>query len=201
MARRRRIRPASALESLSPVLIISQIMALQTAFYTVATLLLLFTAVVIGARFSLDLPFSWGVVTAENAAGWTVGMVWLLNSLTSVIAITLFVGRTKLVLDFSLTIYFVHLLVTSLYSRSVPASWLWWAVQAASVVITVSLATWLCRKRELQPLSWGNRRGAARGAGGGSVVGVGVGGGMVTTAGEQGAGHEMVPLKRDQDVV
>ncbi|KAK6352788.1 hypothetical protein TWF696_004791 [Orbilia brochopaga] len=178
MPRRRRVRPASALESLSPLLILSQIVALQTAFYAVATILLLFTAVVLGVRFSLDWPFSWVPVTGENARGWTVALVWLANSMTSVIAITLLVGRTKLVLDFALTIHFIHLLITTLYSHSLPASWLWWAVQLGSAVITVSLATWLCRKRELQPLAFGGR-------------------GRV--AGGPGEGHEMVPLKRDQE--
>lgn len=82
MARRRRVRPASALESLSPLWILSQIILLQTAFYVVAAILFLFTTLVLGSKFSLDLVFSWVPLQADNAVGWTLAMVWVCNSLT-----------------------------------------------------------------------------------------------------------------------
>ncbi|KAF3934360.1 hypothetical protein ABW19_dt0203706 [Dactylella cylindrospora] len=184
MVRRRRIRPASALESLSPLWILSQILILQAVFYSVALILLLFTTLIQGSGFSLDIAFSWRFLRADNTIGWTLAMVWLLNSLTNVVAITLLIVRTKYVLDFSLTIYFIHLIVTSLYSRSLPSSWLWWSLQFGSALVTVLLSTWLCRKRELQPLSWGGNSSRRRT-------------GASTSTTEQG--HEMVPLKHDQD--
>ncbi|EGX46975.1 hypothetical protein TWF173_001628 [Orbilia oligospora] len=187
MARRRRVRPASALESLSPLWILSQIILLQAAFYVVAAILFLFTTLVLGSAFSLDLMFSWVPLQADNAVGWTLAMVWICNSLTNVISITLLIIRTKFVLDFALTIHFIHLIITSLYSHSLPSSWLWWAVQLGSSLITISLASWLCQKRELRPLNWG---------------GGGAGRGRSRTVGnrEAGQGHEMVPLKGDQEV-
>ena len=71
------------------------------------------------------------------------------------IFLLVFVARSKLVLDFALTLHFVHLVLTSLYSRALPATWLWWALQAASATIMVSLGVWSCRWRELQPLTFG----------------------------------------------
>ncbi|KAF3915250.1 hypothetical protein ABW20_dc0110244 [Dactylellina cionopaga] len=186
MPRRRRVRPASALESLSPPWILTQIVILQTAFYAVAGVLFLFTSLVLGSAFSLDLVFSWIPLRADNAIGWTLALVWLCNSLTNVVAITLLVGRTKFVLDFSLTIHIIHLIITSLYSHSIPSSWLWWSVQLGSSIVTISLSTWTCQKREMQPLSWGGGRSTNNR----SVVGT-----------EQArGGHEMVPLKGDQEV-
>ncbi|KAK6497706.1 hypothetical protein TWF481_012109 [Arthrobotrys musiformis] len=186
MARRRRVRPASALESLSPLWILSQIILLQTAFYAVAAVLFLFTTLVLGSTFSLDLVFSWVPLQADNAVGWTLALVWICNCLTNVVSITLIVIRTKFVLDFALTVYFIHLMITSLYSHSLPSSWLWWVVQIGGSLITISLASWLCQKRELRPLNWGGgtARGRSRGRNGR----------------EEGRGHEMVPLKGDQEV-
>ncbi|EPS40231.1 hypothetical protein H072_5953 [Dactylellina haptotyla CBS 200.50] len=178
MPRRRRVRPASALESLPPLWILSQILILQTAFYAVAAVLFLFTSLVLGSSFSLNLVFSWVPLQADNAAGWTLAMVWICNCLTNVTSITLLVGRAKYVLDFSLTIHLIHFLITSFYSRSIPRSWLWWAVLFGSSVITITAATWACQKRELQPLT------------------IGVGGrGRSTNNLEAGQDHEMQPLK------
>ncbi|KAK6540341.1 hypothetical protein TWF694_009144 [Orbilia ellipsospora] len=180
MPRRRRIRPASALESLSPVWILSQILILQTAFYSVAAVLFLFTSLVLGSAFSLDLVFSWVPLQADNAAGWTLAMVWVCNCLTSATSITFLVGRSKYVVDFSLTIHFIHFLVTSLYSHSIPQSWLWWAVQFGSAIITITVASWACQHRELRPLT----------------IGVGGAARARAAAGEQALGdHEMQPLK------
>lgn len=65
------------------------------------------------------------------------------------------ISRSKLVPDFALTLHFLHLVATSLYSRSVPRNWLWWMLQAASVSLMISLGIWSCRWRELKPINFG----------------------------------------------
>jgi protein SYS1 len=74
---------------------------------------------------------------------------------SSVIPLLLLVSRSKLVPDFALTIHFIHLIVTSFYTKSVPTNLLWWALQAVSSALLVSLGVWACRYRELQPISFG----------------------------------------------
>lgn len=72
-------------------------------------------------------------------------------------------------LDFTLTLHFLHLVATSLYSRSVPRNWLWWLLQAASAGLMTSLGVWTCRWRELRPINFGSgSAGAEDGSGGGS---------------------------------
>lgn len=79
----------------------------------------------------------------------------LLLTLGRVIPILLLVARSKLVPDFALTIHFIHLLITSFYTRSLPTNLLWWGLEAASAALTISLGVWACRYRELQPISFG----------------------------------------------
>lgn len=71
-----------------------------------------------------------------------------------VIPILLLVARSKLVPDFALTIHFLHLITTSLYTRSIPTNLLWWGLQLASSALMVSLGIWVCRYREMQPISF-----------------------------------------------
>lgn len=75
--------------------------------------------------------------------------------LSRVIILLLLISRSKLVPDFALTLHFLHLLTTSLYTRTLPTNLLWWLLQAGSAVVMVSLGVWACRYRELRPISFG----------------------------------------------
>lgn len=86
-----------------------------------------------------------------------------------IILLLLLVARSKLVPDFALTLHLIHLLATSCYSRSVPANWLWWALQAASAGLMVVGGVWSCRWRELRPIAFG--KGGKEGGGGGGGAG------------------------------
>jgi len=73
----------------------------------------------------------------------------------SIILLLLLIARSKLVPDFALTLHFIHLVVVSSYSRSIPANWLWWALQVGSAGLMIAGGVWSCRWRELKPLSFG----------------------------------------------
>lgn len=130
----------------------------------------------------------------------------------SVIAILFIIQRSKLVLDFVITLHFVHLILVSLYSHGLPRNWLWWALQVCSAVFMVVVGTWACQRRELRPIIFG---GSAASPTDGGSVGVGAGAGPSSDAigdeesgfsrggrrgrGRDGAGeYEMVPIKTER---
>ena len=80
MARRRRPPRPGALTELPPLKILTQIVLLQTIWYAAGTLLILFAALVAGKKFSVDLVLSWRSLRGDTTIGWTLGLVWLLNS-------------------------------------------------------------------------------------------------------------------------
>jgi ABC-type nickel/cobalt efflux system permease component RcnA len=75
----------------------------------------------------------------------------------SVIFILLLIARSKLVLDFALTVHFIHLVVTSLYSHAIPANLLWWMLQICSATVMTSVGVWACQWRELKPINFGSK--------------------------------------------
>jgi hypothetical protein len=83
MARRRRPPRPGALADLSPTRILSQIVLLQLAYYACAAVLIVFTAIVAGQKPSADLLFNWDSLRGDTTVGWTLGLVWVLNSLPS----------------------------------------------------------------------------------------------------------------------
>lgn len=152
---RRRPPPAGARTDLPPLKIVRKIFLLQLGYYVTATALILFTTLVYGRPFSFDLLLNWDAIRGDTTIGWILGLVWMLNSLLSVILLLLLVSRSKLIPDFALTIHFVHLIATSLYTHTIPANWLWWGLQTASASLMVFLGMWACRYRELQPITFG----------------------------------------------
>ncbi|KAI1909688.1 hypothetical protein LOZ12_000707 [Ophidiomyces ophidiicola] len=165
-SRQRKLRRAGALRDLPPLHIFKKIVILQTAYYTCATGLILFTALVAGTAFSADLVLSWRSLRGDTTIGWTLSFVWLLNSFFGVIFILLFVSRSKLVPDFALTIHFIHLIITTFYTHAVPSNLLWWSLQAASAALMIFGGMWACQYRELRPIAFGgspsNHRGTNR---------------------------------------
>ncbi len=79
MARRRRPPRSGALTELPPLKILGQMAALQALYYAAALVLMLFTALVSGRAFALDLVFGWEAVRGDTTQGWLLAFVWLLD--------------------------------------------------------------------------------------------------------------------------
>nr|POF02295.1 protein sys1 [Quercus suber] len=155
MARRRRAPRPGALADLAPLRILTQIALLQLSYYGVALVLIVFTTFVAGQHPNAGVFLDWHNLRSDVTTGWTLGLCWMLDSLITVIPILLLIARSKLVLDFALTIHFINLLVTTLYTRAIPDTLYWWLVQICSAALMTSLGMWACQWRELQPMMFG----------------------------------------------
>ena len=60
------------------------------------------------------------------------------------------VRRPRLILDFTLTLLFNHILLTTYYAASVPTSLFFWVVMAISAVLIVVVTEQLCVRREMR---------------------------------------------------
>ena len=79
MPRRRRPPRSGALTELPPLKILGQIAALQGLYYAAAFILMLFTALVSGRKFALDLVFGWQAVRGDTTQGWLSAFVLMLD--------------------------------------------------------------------------------------------------------------------------
>ncbi|TGJ79161.1 hypothetical protein E0Z10_g9604 [Xylaria hypoxylon] len=155
MPRRRRPPRSGAIAELPPLRILAQIAALQGIYYAAALVLMLFTSLVMGLQFSLDLVFGWASLRGDITQGWLIGFVWLCCAGAVVAALVVLISRSKLVLDFSITLHFLHLLIVSLYTGYLPRNAAWWITMLVSGTITVAGGTYGCRWRELRPITFG----------------------------------------------
>ncbi|KAK4198823.1 integral membrane protein S linking to the trans Golgi network-domain-containing protein [Triangularia verruculosa] len=170
MARRRRPPRPGSLSELPPLKIASQILALQALYYIFSFILLLFSSLVAGTPFSLDLVLGWESIRGDTTQGWLCGFLAVLNGgVLMGAAIVALIGRSKLVMDFAVSLHFIHLLVAWFYTGELPGHMAWWISVAGGTVVGVILGTWGCRYRELKPISFGgnssntNNNGHSRG--------------------------------------
>ncbi|CAK7564292.1 MAG: hypothetical protein SEPTF4163_002181 [Sporothrix epigloea] len=212
MARRRRPRRSGALGELPPLKILSQIVLVQAILYVSLTALLFFAERISGRPFSFGLVFGWNGIRGDTTEGLVTAFIFVLAAaLFSAAAIVVFVGRSKLVLDFAATLHFVHLVVVFLLTKTIPANLAWWLTMVVSTGATVLVGTWGCRHRELQPISFGGAAGT-NGTGPGSVASTGLppgadgdeeqgfAHGRGRARGRDGAGeYEMVPVETGEN--
>lgn len=59
------------------------------------------------------------------------------------------IRRPRLILDFALTLVFIHLVLTTYYSAAIPTSLFFWIVLIGGAVLTIIVAEQLCVKREM----------------------------------------------------
>ncbi|KAI1080975.1 integral membrane protein S linking to the trans Golgi network-domain-containing protein [Whalleya microplaca] len=155
MARRRRPPRPGAITELPPLRILGQIAALQGIYYVAALVLMVFTTLMVGSRFDLDLVFGWASLRGDTTQGWLMGFVWLCCAGAIVVAMVVLIGRSKLVLDFAITLHFIHLVIVTFYTGFIPRHVAWWVIMALSCTVAVAGGTYGCRWRELRPISFG----------------------------------------------
>lgn len=114
----------------------------------------------------------------------------------SVFSLYHIVRRPTHILDFSLTLVFVHLILTIYYSSSFPTSIFFWLVVAGSSVAQIVIAEQLCVRREMRDGFTLNDMTPY--LGGPTSHGGGNGSTHSPPGGEEG-GHEMSPM-HDREV-
>ncbi|KAK5995510.1 Protein SYS1 [Cladobotryum mycophilum] len=168
-------------------MIAAQILTLQALYYAAALVLLLFTTLVAGMPFSLDLLLGWERVRGDTTTGWLVAFIWILDGgLCMSVAIVILIARSKLVPDFALTVHGLHLVFTTLYTHSLPRNSMWWVTMLSSSAIAVGLGMWGCRYRELQPVFFFGGRVLGSGMSGPSTRNNNGGGNNNSSAAEEG---------------
>jgi len=117
---------------------------------------------------SLAYVFDWRKLALKNLAGVIAVFAHLLSAILTSIYIVHIVERSKKCLDFSSTVYIIHLMFCAIYG-GLPHNLEWyssikvfnerclsrWAVNAFGLGLMALLSEWMCIKKELQeiPLS------------------------------------------------
>ncbi|KAH7297794.1 hypothetical protein KP509_25G013200 [Ceratopteris richardii] len=140
-----------------PWLIVSQIVCMQCLSYLSLGLLLWLLVGMHVPMFSLHYFFDYSTLTTFSFTGWCTIVAFLLNSIVGAAFLLLIVERNKKCLDFTVTVYIVHLFLCLIYG-GLPSTITWWLVNGMSVALMACLGEWLCLRRELREIPTRNSR-------------------------------------------
>ncbi|KAL8256745.1 hypothetical protein R6Q59_028800 [Mikania micrantha] len=135
-----------------PRLIVAQIVCIQCLYYLT---LGFFMTVLVGtrvSRISLVYFFDYATITLSTITGWCVIASFILSSIAGAGFLLYLIERAKKCLDFSATLYIIHLGLCVLYGGW-PSSITWWVVNGTGLAIMALLGEYLCIKyRELREI-------------------------------------------------
>ena len=85
--------------------------------------------------------------------GWVAISSMVAAAFVTAASLSYIVERAKKCMDFTFTVYFIHVLVCWATTRSFPVSGSWWLVLVLCFIITAALGEYLCLQREMQEIS------------------------------------------------
>ncbi|CAJ0563309.1 unnamed protein product, partial [Mesorhabditis spiculigera] len=131
-----------------PTLLISQMVALQSVFYSAQSVSLMAYSLT-GYQPSVSHIFT--IQPLRFTA-----LVQLVAAVGVAVAISYLVQRTRQCLDFACTVHLFHLLLVCIYNATFPTSLLWWLLQLVSVTICTVLGEYLCTRLESREIKLTN---------------------------------------------
>ncbi|PSR96849.1 hypothetical protein CEY00_Acc26903, partial [Actinidia chinensis var. chinensis] len=134
-----------------PCFIVAQIVCIQCLYYVT---LGIFMAVLVGtrvSRMSLVYFFDYATVTASTVTGGCVIASFVLSSLVGAAYMLYLIERANKCLDFSATLYIIHLFICITYGGW-PSSITWWIVNGTGVAVMALIGKYLCIRRELREI-------------------------------------------------
>ncbi|GMK58608.1 hypothetical protein CspeluHIS016_0600500 [Cutaneotrichosporon spelunceum] len=85
----------------------------------------------------------------DSKRGWIIGVAWIAACAVDIVPLYYLIRRPTHILDFALTLHFLHLLFTTYYAKAFPTSFFYWVVQALGAILMIVFGEQLCVKREM----------------------------------------------------
>ncbi|KAI9320033.1 integral membrane protein S linking to the trans Golgi network-domain-containing protein [Dichotomocladium elegans] len=104
------------------------------------------------AQLSLDSILDDTEIRADTVFGWTLALVWLANAVITIPVIVILIQRARLVLDFVLTLFGIHIMCVWCHTGHFPTCLPWWILQTLSMVCMILGGEWACMQREMEPI-------------------------------------------------
>jgi protein SYS1 len=146
-----RLRQAS-MKNFNPRLIFSQIVAMQCFHYLFLGFFFQINRVLYAQSVTIDRMFTDEYLKIFHASGWPDALaVFMSYTVVGSFLMAIIVEKSKKCLDFSFTLFVVHLVIVCFYD-GFPSTWDWWIVHIVSMVSMVLLGEYLCAKREMEDI-------------------------------------------------
>ena len=138
-------------QTFNPRLILSQIISLQSFHYVILGIIFQINHVLFGTSITIDRIFTSKHLDIWSATGWIDNSAILFSSLIGSLLLAIIVEKSKKCLDFSVTLFLIHIVLSSIYG-GFPSTWDWWIIHILGMIMMVLFGEYACSKRELSDI-------------------------------------------------
>eukprot|EP00581_Thalassiosira_minuscula_P009021 CAMPEP_0183708230 /NCGR_PEP_ID=MMETSP0737-20130205/4606_1 /TAXON_ID=385413 /ORGANISM="Thalassiosira miniscula, Strain CCMP1093" /LENGTH=198 /DNA_ID=CAMNT_0025936063 /DNA_START=201 /DNA_END=800 /DNA_ORIENTATION=- len=142
---------ASLAAHFNPRLILSQIISLQSFHYVVLGVIFQINHVLFATSITMDRIFTAKYLDIWSAMGWIDNAAVLMSSFIGSLLLAIIVEKSKKCLDFSVTLFLIHIILCSIYG-GFPSTWDWWIVHILGMIMMVVLGEYFCSKKEMSDI-------------------------------------------------
>uniref|UniRef100_A0A7S4QIC6 Protein SYS1 homolog n=1 Tax=Ditylum brightwellii TaxID=49249 RepID=A0A7S4QIC6_9STRA len=139
------------LSSFHPKLIVSQIISLQCFYYAILGFIFQVNHVIFATSITMDRIFTTQYLDVWSATGWIDNSAVLTSSVAGAFLLAIIVEKSKKCLDFSVTLFFIHIICCTFYD-GMPKTWDWWIIHLLGMMIMILLGEFLCSRVEMMDI-------------------------------------------------
>mmetsp|Transcript_7750 Transcript_7750/g.11102 ORF Transcript_7750/g.11102 Transcript_7750/m.11102 type:complete len:183 (-) Transcript_7750:1411-1959(-) len=144
-------RSSSKKASFNPRLIFAQIVSMQCFHYLLLGFIFQINHVFFSTSVTIDRIFTAKYIKIWSSEGWADSGAILLSSLLGAALLAIIVEKAKKCLDFSVTLFLIHLATCTAYG-GLPNTWDWWIVHILGTILMILLGEYLCSLKELSDI-------------------------------------------------
>ncbi len=140
-------------QNYDPILITSQILLIFGVFYSFFIIFILVFDTVLGLKIHLDQVL--GVDSIEFTTKYGIASILALvfSNIIIVILMIFVVEKANKILDYVLTNFLFHFILTTINSKKIPLNFSWWIVNILIVSIVTILTEYICLTLERKEIS------------------------------------------------
>jgi hypothetical protein len=138
-----------------PVLIIAQIIALQSVFYISLGGCVSLVDFLVGSHRSLDHLFVYQMTSLRDLHGKLLMTASLVNALLGGLSLWYIVQRTRQCWDFATTVFLIHVIVSICVNGNIASSASWWLTTVVGTVLMTVVGEFLCMRTEMKAIPLG----------------------------------------------
>ena len=140
-------------QNYDPILISSQILMIFGVFYTFFIIFIYVFDIVMGLKIHLDQILSVDSIDFKTKYGAASILALIFSNVIIVILMIFVIEKANKVLDYVLTNFLLHFILTTINSKKIPLNFSWWFVNILILTIVTLVTEFICLTLERKEIT------------------------------------------------
>ena len=142
-------------QNYDPILICSQILMIFGVFYSFFIIFIFVFDIVLGLKVHIDQILNVDSIELTTKYGLASILALIFSNIIIVILMIFVIEKANKILDYVLTNFLLHFILTTLNSKKIPFNFSWWFVNITVLTIVTVITEYICLTLERKDISLG----------------------------------------------